>query len=275
MVFAKHGVSGVMPARPVKDVLKDRSGAGVASELGGLALLVVVVGALTTGLVTDTKAVHTFSVKAERQALVTSLADDKRQGATWGTPGAPSTQTMTLENGASVPVTLWREKTPVGTFLTAVTAISAGPDAANCTTPADVEKQGCLYAQRFHAADMDTVNPDIIVRKDPSTAPGDVVGTVDSLIGTAGAIPQGKVFASGTDATATSWRYLVTAKSVEAVGEIRFSQAGKILAVIPVGPAANNYFGTFSATPGAPVTATVAQGNVVVQTVMTYRAGGS
>jgi hypothetical protein len=182
---------------------------------------------------------------------------------------------MTLENGQSAKVTLWRVATPVGTSLTAVTATSTGPDAADCTGPAAVEKAGCIYAYRFHAGDMNSINPGLIIRKDPSTAAGGVTGTVDSRVSTAGSIPQGTVFATGTDAAATVWRYLVTARSVEATGEIRFSQAGKILSVIPLGQTTKNYYGTFSVVPGVPVTATVTQGNVIVQTVMTYRAGGS
>lgn len=275
MIFGKRGTKPTPVARPIKEVLRDRSGSGVAQELGGIALVVIATSMVAVGVSTDTKAVQTFSVKAERQALVASLADDKRPGASWGTPTAPITQTVTLENGANVPVTLWREASPVGTTLTAVTPISAGPDAANCTTPADVEKQGCLYAQRFHVADINSVDPDVIIRKDPTSAPGAVVGTVDSRVSTAASVPQGATFATGTDATATSWRYLVTARSLEVAGEIRFTQAGKILAVVPVAQAINNYFGTFSAAPGVPVTATVTQGNVVVQTVLTYRAGGN
>jgi len=275
VIFGKRGTMATSVVRPIKDVLKDRSGSGVAEGLGGVALVVIATSMVAVGISTDTKAVQTFSVKAERQALVSSLADDKRPGASWGTPDAPATQTVTLENGANVPVTLWRESSPVGTTLTAVTPISAGPDAADCTKPADVEKTGCLYAERFHVADMNSVDPNVIVRKDPTSAPGAVMGTVDSRVSTAAAVPQGTGFATGTDAKATSWRYLVTAKSLEAAGEIRFSQGGKILAVIPVAAAINNYFGTFSAAPGVPVTATVTQGNVVVQTVMTYRAGGN
>lgn len=275
VIFDKRGIPAAEMVRPIKEVLKDTSGAGVAEGLGGIALLMMITGGIALGVTTDTKALQTFSVKAERQALVSALADDKRQGATWGTPAAPATQTMLLENGHSADVTLWREATPVGTYLTAVTAISAGPDAADCTTPAAVEKSGCVYSQRFHAGDMNTINPDLSIRKGPGTASGAMVGTVDARVGTSGSIPQGTVFASGTDAGATSWRYLVTAKSVESAGEIRFVQAGKVLAVIPVGPVTSNYFGTFSAATGVPVTATVVQGNVIVQTVMTYRAGGS
>lgn len=275
VVFDKRGTPKAAVARPIKEVLKDTSGAGLAEGLGGIALLMVLTGSVALGITTDTKAVQTLSVKAERQALVTALVDDKRQGATWGTPAAPATQTMTLENGHSAAVTLWRETTPVGTALTAVTAISAGPDAADCTQPADVEKTGCLYAHRFHAGDINTVDPELIIHKDPSTAAGGATGTVDARVSTEGSIPQGTVFASGTDTVASAWRYLVTARSVESTGEIRISQAGKILAVIPVGSASQNYFGTFSAATNVPVTISVVQGNVIVQTVMTYRAGGT
>jgi hypothetical protein len=243
--------------------------------MAGLALLLVVTGAVSFGMTTDMKASTSLAAKAERQALVSSLVDDQRQGVAWGTPSAPTTQTMTLKNGATTKVTLWQEPTSVGTTLTAVTPTDAGPDAADCTAPASVEKAGCTYAHRFHAAGVDDVSPDTIIRKDPTTAPGRVIGTVDARVGTTASIPQGTVFASGTDAVATTWRYLVTASSVEAAGEVRFSQAGKILATVPVSQAVNNYFGTFSAQTNVPVTATVTQGNVVVQTVMTYRAGGS
>lgn len=274
VLFAKKDMSGaVANRRTAQDVLRDRTG-GMAAELGGVAMILVISSAISFGLMSDTKAIGAFSVKAERQALVSALADDKREGGTWGTKAAPATQTMTLENGHEAPVTLWRETTPVGTMLTAVAPSDAGPDAADCTMASDVEKPGCVYAQRFHAAGMDAVNPVTIIRKDPGTAPGSVLGTVDSRAGTTGSIPQGTVLASGTDAAATSWRYLVTARSLETSGEIRFVQAGRMLAVIPVASASNNYFGTFSAVPGVPVTATVSQGNVVVQTVMTYRAGG-
>lgn len=262
-------------ARSIRQVLSDKTGTSIAEGLGGLAILMLLTISVTMGITTDMKAVQTLSVKAERQALVTSLVADSREGATWGTPASPSTQTMTLENGRNVPVTLWRTVAPSGTTLTAVTAISAASDAANCTGVSAVEKTGCIYATRFHAADLGSIQPVAIIGKDPSTA-ATPVGTVDARVSTATSIPQGTVFASGTDATSTVWRYLITAKSVDPTGEIRVSQSGTTLAVIPVDSAINgNYFGTFSAALNIPVSLTISQGNVVVQTVYIYRAGGT
>ncbi|MCI4659537.1 hypothetical protein [Cryobacterium zhongshanensis] len=256
--------------------MSDKTGTSIAEGLGGIAILMILTLSVTLGITTDMNAVQTLSVKAERQALVTSLVADKREGATWGTKAAPSTQTITLPNGRNVPVTLWRDVTPGGSTLTAVTAISAGPDAANCSGPSAVEKNGCIYAARFHAGDLGTIAPYAIISKDPSTAPAAPTGTVDSRVSTATAIPQGTVFATGTDAKATVWRYLINAQSIEPVGEMRITQGGVMLALIPVDSSSNgNYFGTFSAALNVPVTATITQGNVVVQTVYFYRAGGT
>lgn len=274
MVFHKQGVPETRVARTSKEVLKDKSGSGLAEGLGGVALLMILTSSIALGITTDMKAVQAVAVKAERQQQVSSLVDDKREGAGWGTPAAPTKKTMVLENGSSAVVTVWREDTPVGTSLTALTANSADPDAADCTGPAHIENPGCIYAHRFHAGDMSSIDPRFIIRRDPSTAGSGTVGTVDARVAKASVIPQGTVFATGTDADATTWRYLVSAASVQATGEIRIAQAGKVLAVIPVDPTTKNYFGTFSAETNIPVTATVVEGNVIVQTVMTYPAGG-
>lgn len=262
-------------ARSIRQVLDDKSGAGLAEGLGGIALLMILTVSVSLGITTDMKAVQTIAVKAERQAMITDLVGNRNEGKTWGTPDAPSTETVTLENGHEVDVTMWRDATSVGASLTAVTAISADPDAADCTAPADVEKKGCIYATRFHAADLDGVEPHAIIRKDPSTASSGPVGTVDARVSTTSSIPQGITFATGSDAEATVWRYLFAANSVEASGEIRISQAGTSLAVIPLTSVSGNYFGTFSADINVPVTAIVTQGNVVVETVYIYRAGGT
>ena len=275
MVFRKRGAPGRVDARPVRAVLDDKAGAGVADGLGGMSLLIILSSMVALGVTGHMQAVQTVSVKADRQALVSSLVDDRRQGAAWGSPDAPTTETMPLENGGSAEVTLWREVTPEGTSLTAVTATTAGEDAADCSVPSDIERGGCIYASRFHAGDLDSIDPQLSIRKTPATAGEKVVGTVDARVGTTGVIPQGTVFATGIDAEATTWRYLITAAAAESTGEVRISQAGKTLAVIPVGPSTRNYFGTFSAETNVPVTATVTEGNVTVQTVMTYRAGGT
>ncbi|MET0886650.1 MAG: hypothetical protein ABWX92_09390 [Mycetocola sp.] len=260
--------------RSIRHVLEDKTGAGLAEGIGGVALIMILTVSISLGISTDMRAIQTIAVKAERQSLLTSLVGDRNEGATWGTPSAPTTENVSLENGANVPVTMWQDKTLVGTTLTAVTPISADSDAANCTSPAAVEKSGCVYATRFHAGDLDSIEPHAIIRKDPSTVAAPV-GTVDARVATTNSIPQGTVFATGTDTTATVWRYLLTANSAEPTGEIRIAQAGNVLAVIPVGDTTGNYFGTFSAATGVPVTVTIAQGNLVVQSVYIYRAGGT
>jgi len=262
-------------ARSTWQVLKDETGSGIAEGLGGLALLMILISSIALGVTTDMHAVQTVAVKAERHALVTSLVADQRQGATWGTPTAPSTETVTLPNGRNVEVTMWRDVTPVGTNLTAVTPISASTDAADCSTPASVEKSGCIYATRFHANALDSVEPYAIIRKDPSTVTSAPVGTVDARVSTTTSIPQGATVATGTDSVATVWRYLITARSVEATGEIRISQAGKTVAITPIDISTGNYFGTFSAERNVPVTVTVSLGNIIVQTVYIYRAGAT
>jgi hypothetical protein len=261
-------------ARSIKQVLADKSGSGVAESLGGIAIVLILTAAIATGVVTDMKAVQTLAIKAERHALITSLVGDRNAGASWGTKTAPSTETQALPNGATTQVTMWREVSPVGFTLTAVTATSVGPGAATCTAPASVEKAGCIYATRFHANDLDNLEPFSIVRKDPTTA-ATPIGTVDARVSTETSIEQGGTIASGSDSKAVVWRYLLNARSLEETGEIRISQAGKTLAIVPLDAAANNYFGTFSATKNVPVTVTVAQGNVVVQTVYLYRAGAT
>lgn len=261
-------------ARSIRQVLEDKTGAGLAEGLGGIALIMILTVSISLGISTDMRAIQTIAVKAERQAAVEALVDDRNEGATWGTAAAPTTKNVTLENGKVVPVTSWRTATAVGATLTAVTPISAGADAANCTGPAAAAKSGCVYASRFHAGDLDSIEPHAIMRKDP-TAAATPVGTIHARVGTSSSIPQGTIFATGQDAQATTWRYLLTAKSTEANGEIRIAQAGKTLAVVPVEAVNSNYFGTFTADINIPVTATITQGNVVVQTVYIYRAGGT
>ncbi|ROR76115.1 hypothetical protein SAMN06295974_3737 [Plantibacter flavus] len=262
--------------RPVAQLLAEKSGAGsgIAEGLGGIALIMIAIMALAMGVTSDMNAVQGISVKAERQTYLSNLVADKRGGSTWGTASAPTTEKKVLPNGRTVDVTMWRDVTPTGTSLTAVAATSQGADAANCTGPTAVQKKGCVYATRFHANGLDGVEPQSIVRKDPSTTSAPV-GTVDPRVSTADSIPQGATIASASDHVATVWRYLINAQSLEASGEIQISQAGKLLALIPVDAKASNYFGTFSVTLDVPVTVTVTQGNVVVQTIYIYRTGGT
>jgi hypothetical protein len=260
--------------RSIGEVLQDKTGSGVVEGIAGLALVLIIAAAIGVGATTDLNAVSTVAAKAERQALLTSLVGDKHQGATWGTKAAPSTETITLPNGHDVKVTTWRESDSVSTRLTAVAPISSGTDAADCTGPSALAKQGCVYASRLHAGDLDTIEPHAIIRKDPSTA-SSPIGSVDARVSTATAIPQGDTVATGTDDQATVWRYLVTARSLEANGEIRIWQAGKTVAVFPVDAADNNYFGTFTAQLNLPVKVLVTSGNVVVKTVYLYRAGST
>lgn len=260
--------------RSIRDVLEDKTGTGVAEALGGIAIVMIAAATLTMGVASNLGATQNIATKAERQQLIAGLVGDKHEGATWGTPEAPSTETVTLPNGVDVRVTTWRETTPTSTRLTAVTPTTAGPDAADCTGPADVAKSGCVYASRVHAGDLDTIEPHAIIRKDPSTA-ATPVGTVDARVSTEQAVPQGTTFATGRDDTAPVWRYLISARSLEGVGEVRITQAGKTLAQFPVETTTNNYFGTFTADLNVPVTATVTSGNVVVKTVFIYRAGST
>lgn len=265
----------IASSRSIRQVLTDKTGAGIAEGLGGMAVIMIAATTLMLGVTTDMQAVQTIATKAERQALITGLVGDKHEGAAWGTPTAPSTAMVPLPNGTSVKVTTWREVTGVSTRLTAVTPISSGADAADCTGPASVAKSGCIYASRLHAGDLDTIEPHAIVRKDPSMGTKPAVGTVDSRVSTATAIPQSTTFASGQDDTATAWRYLVTARSQEPRGEIRITQAGKTLAQFPVEAIDGNYFGTITADKNVPVSLTVTSGNVVVKTVYIYRAGST
>lgn len=269
---------GFSTTHSFRDVLKDKRGS-VATELTGLALVMVAIGALGTAMTTDVGAVTSVATKAERQAYVTSIVGDPHKRSTWGTPSSPRTDDVTLPNGHTIKVTTWKESTPVSTQLTAVAPTTSGPDAANCTTPAAAKKQGCIYATRIHAGDLDSLQPHAIVKKDVTTAAGAVVGTVDSRVGSSTPIPQDVTFASGSDSGASVWRYLINARSSDASGEIRIKQGARTLAVIPVDSAANNYFGTFTAQLAgpsvAPVTATVTGGDVVVKTVFMYRAGST
>jgi hypothetical protein len=260
--------------RSIREVIDDKTGSGVAEGLAGIALVLIISAAIGVAATSDLTAVTTVATKAERQAVLTSLVGDKHQGATWGSKSSPSTETVTLPNGHQVKVTAWRETDATSTRLTAVTPIVSGPDSANCTGPSDLAKQGCIYASRLHAGDLDSIEPYAIIRKDPSTA-SSPVGTVDNRVSTDTAIPQGATVATGTDDQATVWRYLITARSLEANGEIRIWQAGKTVAVFPVEATDNNYFGTFTAQLNLPVKVFVTSGNVVVKTVYLYRAGST
>lgn len=264
-------------ARPhsIKEVLNDKAGNGIAEGLTEMALILVAASMLTLGVTGSLGAAASVATKAERQSVVTSLVGNKHEGATWGTPEAPSSQTITLPNGHDVDVTTWREETPTAVRLTAVSPTSSDPDAADCSGPSDVARAGCIYASRLHAAELDALEPHAVVRKDPSMGSSPSVGTVDGRVATDAAIPQGTTFATGLDDTATVWRYLVTARSLEAQGEIRITQAGKTLAQFPVEAIEGNYFGTLTTDKNVPVTATVTSGNVVVQTVYFYRAGST
>ncbi|MFF2053699.1 hypothetical protein ACFVU2_19000 [Leifsonia sp. NPDC058194] len=261
--------------RSIRQVLRDRTGSSIAEAIAGVALILVIAGALGMGATTDIGAISTMATKAERQALVTSLVGDVHAISSWGTPSAPNTQTITLPNGHQVKVTTWRVDTAVSTTLTAVAPISSSADAADCSGPSALAKQGCIYASRLHADGLDGVEPYAIVRKDPTMGATAPVGTVDPRVSTTTSIPQGTTFATGTDSVATVWRYLVTAHSTESNGEIQITQAGKVLALFPVDGTENNYFGTFTAQLNTPVTATVTSGNVIVKNVFIYRAGST
>lgn len=262
--------------RSTRQVLDDRSGSSIAEGLGGVALILMVVGALAFGVTTNVQAVSTIATKAERQALISSLVGDEHAVANWGTPASPHSETVTLPNGHDVKITTWREVTPVSTRLTAVSPISADTDAADCSTPSAVAKSGCIYATRLHAKSLDGIAPHAIVRKDPSMGAGAPIGTVDARVGTASVLSQGQTIASGKDTQAGAWRYLVEARSADSsAGEIEIRQGTKSLAKFPVSATEGGYYGTFNVPANTVITAVVTSGNVNVKTVFFYRAGGT
>jgi len=262
--------------RAIREVLGDRAGAGIAEGIAGVALVLIIAATVGVSLTTDMGAVSTIATKAERQKLVTSLVGNTHEGATWGSVDAPTTEEVTLANGHKITVTAWREVTPTSVRLTATAPISADTDAADCSGPSAEAKRGCIYASRLHADDLDSIEPHAIIRKDASMGTAAPIGTfVDARVSTTDSIPQGAPIATGQDDTATVWRYLVNARSLDAGGEIRITQSGKVLALFPVDATDNNYFGTFTAALNVPVTATVTSGNVVVNTVFIYRAGST
>lgn len=259
--------------RSIRDVLDDKTGAGIAEGLAGVLLIIVLASMLALGVTQSTGAVTGIATKAERRAYITQLVGDRHQGAAWGTPERPSTQSVTLPNGHEIEVTTWREATPSSVRLTAVAPVISGPDAADCTGPSDIAKTGCVYASRLHADDLDALEPHAIIRAAPSG--GDVVGSVDPHVTTDTAIPQGTTFASGSDDSATVWRYLIDAHSLGSAGEIRITQQDKKLAVIPIDSTDQNYFGTLVTVKNVPVQVTVTSGDAVVKTVFVYRAGST
>ena len=264
--------------RSVREVLAERTGSGVMEGLGGIALVLLTVGALALGVSSNMLALSTIATKAERHALVTSLVGDAHSVATWGTPAAPNTTNVTLPNGHKVPVTTWREDTAVSTRFTAVTPISSDPGSPTCSGPSAVAKTGCLYSSRVHAKDLDELSPRASVRKHPSMG-GKVIGTVDARVSTGTALPQGAVIARHTEKGAagstTVQRYLIEAHSLEAGAEIVVTQGDATLAKIPVDSEMHTYFGSLTAASNSPLQVTVSAGNVVVSSVFIYFAGGT
>lgn len=258
----------------IREVLQDRAGS-IAEGLGGIVLIVMIIGSLAFGVTSNMQAVTAVATKAERQATISSLVGDQHSVPDWGTPEDPNTDTVTLPNGHEVEITTWREVTPVSVRLTAVSPISADIDAADCSGPSDIAKKGCIYSSRLHANDIDGITPRIILRKDPSMGSTPPVGTVDPRVSTANPIPQGYSIAFGKDAEATVWRYLVEAEGIEAGAEIEIRQGSKILAKFPVDTDMTNYFGTITVTPGSNVVASVTAGNIIIKSVLFYRAGST
>ncbi|WP_311245425.1 MULTISPECIES: hypothetical protein [unclassified Microbacterium] len=246
----------------------------MADSLAGVALALIAVASLSAAMVTNTSAIAGVATKAERHAYIVSLVGDQPAMATWGTPESPHTETKTLPNGHEVEVTTWREDTPTSTTLTAVSPISSATDAVECSSPMDIAKKGCLYATRTHADDLESLQPEPLIRKDPSTAQAPV-GTVDERVSTETPIPQGTTFAQATGPQDVVWRYLIDAHMTGSVGEIRITQGPKTLSVFPLVATASNYFGTFVAPSEDPILVTVSQGSAIVKTVFIYRAGST
>lgn len=258
----------------LKKLFSDKTGS-LASDLGGITLLVAGAGILAAVVLSDMAAVSTIATKAERRAVISALVGDKHATTSWGTPEDPHTEVMTLPNGHEVEVTTWRERTPTSTTYTAVAPISASADAVDCSGPMDVARAGCVYATRTHADDLEALHPEALVRMDASMDAADAAGTVDARVATTTSIPQGTDFASGASAEENVWRYLVEANVSHGSGEIRIMQADKTLALVPITSELKNYYGTFTAGPDIPVVATVTSGNAVVKTIYIYRAGGT
>lgn len=256
----------------ITEVLRDRSGAGILEGIGGITLFLIAVGALTFGIATNMQALTGIASKAERQAVVTALVGDEH-ATTWGTASQPTTKTITLPNGRTVPVTTWREDSAASTRLTAVTPVSADEDAVDCSGPSAVAKSGCLYASRVHAKDADELSPRTVIRKHPSMG-GKATGTVDARVSTAQTLPQGATIASFTEPASTGsasiLRYLIDADALPGGAEIVITQGANTLAVIPVDTGMHSYFGTINTAPGSQVRVSVTSGNVAVKSVFLY-----
>lgn len=263
--------------RTVREVLEDRTGS-IVEGLGGVLLIMLVIGSLALGVSTNMRAVTTVATKAERQQLISSLVGDEHAVTVWGTVQDPNTDTITLPNGREVTVTTWREDTPVSVRLTAVAPISAEMDAADCSGPADIAVRGCIYSSRLHAKDLDMLTPTTIVRKDASTLEAPV-GMVDERVTTDTRLAQGSVVAQGVvtgpAGKTTAWRYLIEATADQIGAEITIVQGDRTLAKFPVDTTRQNYFGTLTAANSIPVEVRITSGNVLVQTVFLYQAGGA
>jgi hypothetical protein len=241
----------------------------------------IITMSVSLGITTNMKAVQTVAVKAERQALVNTLVGDNRDGVVWGTPASPDTQLTTLENGVVVDVTTVRNVTNVGTYLYAATSIVSGPDAADCTDPTTIADTNCVYANRFHVSGLEKIEPLSILRKYPYSTAAEVIGAPSWPAGSAHSqvFGQNNLIASASSSGVSTvggqnvWRFLIMATSHEDTAEIRIDNAGEIVAVIPIDPTSSNYFGTF-VSEADDLHITVSQGNVVVDTVYVYYAGG-
>lgn len=263
--------------RSLKELLTDRSGSGVLEGLGGIALLIIVLGVLAVGIASSMQAVTTISTKAERQALLTSLVGDEHS-TTWGTPASPVTKMVALPNGHDVPVTTWREATPVSTRLTAVTPISADTDAADCSGPSALAKTGCVYSTRVHSKNMDELLPDTVVRKHPSMT-GAPIGSVDTRVSTRTPLPQGATLTQFRPTAPTGskavLRYLIEVQPLDDAAEIVITQGDDTLATIPADSGTHSYFGTFTAATTSDVRVHVSAGNAIVNSVLLYTAGST
>ena len=262
-------------SRSTGNVLRDKTGASIADGLAGIALVLIALGVLGAGLASNISAVNVVATKAEREAVLTGVVGEKRGSVTWGTAAAPRTQTVTTPTGRPVQLTTWREVTGVSTRLVAAAPVSADADAADCSGPASVAKDGCLYASRLHANTLDEIDPHALLRKHAGMGSTPVVGDVNAKVGTTTPIAQGDQVATTRDTAAKVWRYLIEANAAGTSGEITFLQGSKVLAVIPVESSTHNYFGTLTTELNVPVKAVVTSGSVVVSTVFVYRAGGT
>jgi hypothetical protein len=244
-----------------------RGDSGSTSEaIASVVLSVAIIGIIAGGAVSSSGALGTASSDAERTQQLNIMTGDPLadlaldrgwRAATTSALAHP----VTLPSGIEMTAYLWSKATATGVQYFASMPRSGNVDELTaCNDITNSQTEFCVYSSSFHANDFRESMPPMAA----GFVTADLTKTVPA---------RSQIAAAQGPTSASSFRFFISAAAIGAPGNIEVSQAGKVIAIIPITTTTDDYFGTIDLSEGGTVAFKSPDRVTSVSKVLIYKAG--